>query len=154
MTSRSNWAKREQDVQRQPSHRGRRVERLRDADEGDVVAIEHLDQLGEIHQRAAEPVDLVDDDHVDPPCLDVREQPLQRRTLQRGTRNAAVVVAVGNKQPALGLLAGDVGLAGLPLRIERVELLLQSLFAGLAGVDRAAELSDDRLLHDRCLAGS
>ena len=70
-------------------------------DEGDAVAVEHLDQLGEVHQRAAEPVDLVDDDDVDPAGLDVGEQPLQRRALQRAAGEAAVVVAVGDQHPAL-----------------------------------------------------
>ena len=127
--------------------RGGRVERLRHADEGDVVAVEHLDQLREIHQRAAEPVDLVDDNDVDALCLDVGEQSLQRRPLQRRAGNPAIIIVVGDEQPALGLLACDVGLAGFALGIEGVELLLQSLFAGLARVDRAAELPDDRLLH-------
>ena len=148
MTSRSNWAKREQDVERQPPHGGGRVERLRDADEGDVVAVEDLDELGKIHQRAAQPVDLVDHDDVDPLALDVGQQPLQRRPLQGRARDAAIVVAVGHQHPAFGLLAGDIGLAGLALGVERVELLLQALFGGLAGVDRAAELADDGLLHD------
>ena len=74
---------------------------------------------------------------------------LQRRALQRRARDAAVVVAVGHQHPAFRLLAGDVGFAGLALRIERVELLLQTFLARLAGVDRAAEFSDDRLFHGR-----
>jgi hypothetical protein len=77
VTSRSNWAKAEQDVQRQPPHGRGGVEGLRDRDEGHAVAVEHLDQLGEVHQRAAEAVDLVDHDHVDQPVLDVGQQPLQ-----------------------------------------------------------------------------
>ena len=36
-------------------------------------------------------------------------------------------------------LALDVGLAGLPLGIERVELKVQVMFGGLAGIDCAAE---------------
>ena len=110
----------EQDVERQPPHRGGGVERLGDADEGDAVAVEHLDQLGEVHQRAAEPVDLVDHHDVDAPRLDVGQQPLQRRALQRAAGDAAVVVAVGHQHPAFGLLAGDVGLAGLALGIEQL----------------------------------
>ena len=113
------------------------------------LPVEHLDQLGEIHQRAAEAVDLVDDDDVDAAGLDVGEQPLQRRALQRAAGEAAVVVAVGHQHPAFGLLAGDVGLAGLALGVEAVELHVEAFLAGLAGVDRAAELADDRLLHAR-----
>jgi hypothetical protein len=40
--------------------------------------------------------------------------------------------------PAFPCLAPDVGLAGLTLGIERVEILLESLVGRLAGVDRAA----------------
>ena len=58
----------EQDVQRQPAHGGGGVEGLGHRDEGDVVGVEHLDQLGEIHERARQPVDLVDDHDIDQPA--------------------------------------------------------------------------------------
>ena len=57
----------EQDVQCQPPHGCGGVERLRHRDEGHAIAVKHLDQLGEVGERAAEAVDLVDDDHVDQP---------------------------------------------------------------------------------------
>ena len=41
-----------------------------------------LDQLGEVGQRAAEAVDLVDHDHVDQPVLDILEQPFSTRGVQ------------------------------------------------------------------------
>ena len=132
---------REQDVERQPAHRGRGVELLRDADEGHVVSLEHLDQLGEIRQRAAEAIDLVDHDDVDQPGLDVAQQPLERRPFQRAARDPAVVVVVGQRDPALGLLAGDVGEPGLALGMEAVELQLQALLGRFPGVDRAAQLA-------------
>jgi hypothetical protein len=72
----------QQDVQRQPPHRGGGVELLGDADEGHVVALEHLHQPGEVHQRAAEAVDLVDHHDVDQSRLDVAQQPLEPRPLQ------------------------------------------------------------------------
>ena len=109
----------EQDVERQPPHRGRGVELLGDADEGHVVALEHLDQLGKVGERAAQPVDLVDHDDVDQPGLDVAQQPLERRPLQRAARDPAVVIVVGQRDPALALLAGDVGEPGLALGVER-----------------------------------
>ena len=123
--------------------RGGGVEGLGDADEGDAVAVEHLDQPGEVHQRAGQPVDLVDDHDVDPAGLDVGHQALQGRAFQRAAGEAAIVVAVGNQQPALGLLAGDVGLTGLALGVEAVELHVEPFLGRLAGVDRAAELPDD-----------
>jgi hypothetical protein len=39
-----------QDVQRQPTHAGRGIKGLRDGHEGDLVAVENLDQPGEIHE--------------------------------------------------------------------------------------------------------
>ena len=61
--------------------------------ERDLVAVEDLYQLGEVHERAAKPVDLVDDHDVDASGLDVREQSLERGTFQRrtpdGGQNAA-----------------------------------------------------------------
>ena len=112
------------------------------------MPVEDLDELGEVGERAREPVDLVDDDHVDEALLDVGEQPLQPGPLQRGAGDAAVVVGVAHQHPALRLLAGDVGLAGLALGVQRVELLLQPFLAALARVDGAAELAD-HLRHPR-----
>jgi tetratricopeptide (TPR) repeat protein len=56
---------------REPSHRRRRVELLRDRDEGDAVAIEQLDDFRKIHQGPGQPVDLVDDDRLDPALGDI-----------------------------------------------------------------------------------
>ncbi len=52
---------REQDIERQPTHRGRSVELLDDRDEGYSTGIEDLDDLGEVEEGSGEPVDLVDD---------------------------------------------------------------------------------------------
>ena len=51
---------------------------------------------------------------------------------------AAIVVGGRDEPPALVALARDVGLAGLALGVQRVEVLLQPLLGGLAGVDGAA----------------
>ena len=64
--------------------------------------------------------------------------------LQRAAGEAAIVVAVRHQHPALGALAGDVGLAGLALGVEAVELHVEPFLAGLAGVDGAAELLTGR----------
>jgi len=40
-------------------------------------------------------------------------------------------------------LARDIGLASFSLRIERIELLLEALFRGFAGVDSAAQFCPD-----------
>ena len=139
----------QQDVEGQAPHGGGGVEALGDADEGDVVAVEHLDQLREVHQRARQAVDLVDHHHVDQSVLDVGQQPLQGRAVQRAAGDAAVVILVADQHPAFRALAGDIGLAGLALGVEAVELLLEAFLGGFAGVDGAAELAGGRLGHAR-----
>ena len=111
-----------------------------------LLRVEHLDDLGEVGERAGQPVDLVDDHDVDLAGRDVGEQPLQRRPLHVAAGEAAVVVALRRGLPALVLLAADVGLAGLPLGVEGVELLLEPLLGRLAGVDRAADAAAARAL--------
>ena len=117
------------------------------------MPVEHLDKLGEVHQGAAEAIDLVDYDHVHLAGLDVGEEPPQCRTLQRAAGDAAVVVAVGNEQPALRALAEDVRLASLALGIQAVEGLLKALLAALPGVDGAAQLAGRRRCQGSLLPG-
>ena len=111
------------------------------------MPVEHLDEAGEVHQRAAEAVDLVDHDRVDTAPLDVAQQALQGGPLQRAAGKAPIVVAVGDEYPALGLLARHIGLAGLALGVEAVELHVEAFLTRLARVDRTAELQDRRRLH-------
>jgi hypothetical protein len=91
---------------------------LRNADKGHVVPLEQVHELREVGQRAAEAVDFVDHDDVDQTRLDVPQQPLKGRTLQRPARDPAVVIEVGQRDPALRLLAGNVGEPGLALGVE------------------------------------
>src|SRR5207302_9161372 len=113
-------------------------ELLGDRDERHALSIEDFDQPGKIGERAGQPVDLVDDDDIDPASLDVGEQLLQCRPLHVATREPAVVVAGSGQYPALVMLAADIGLARFALRLERVELLFEPFLGGFAGVDRAA----------------
>ena len=55
------------------------------------------------------------------------------------SRNAAIVVMVGHKPPALAGLAADIGLARFPLGIERGEGKVEVMLGRLAGVDGAAQ---------------
>src|SRR5271157_333937 len=103
------------------------------------MSVEQFDQLGEVGERARQPVDLVDDDHVDPVSANVVEQSRERRPLHRAAGIAAVVVTSPDQLPAFMGLALDVGLRRLPLVVERVELLLQAMLGRNAGVDGAAE---------------
>jgi hypothetical protein len=141
----------QENIKRQPTHRCCRVERLRDTDESDFVAVEDLHELGKIHQGAAEPVDLIDDDHVHLIDLDIGKKPFEGRALKRGPGNPAVVVAVGNQKPTLGALTYHICLTGLPLGIKAVEFLFETFLAGFARIDRAAQFACgwERGLHAR-----
>ena len=81
------------------------------------MSVEQFDQLGEVGERARQPVDLVDDDHVDPVSANVVEQPLERRPLHRAAGIAAIVVTSPDQFPAFMGLALDVGLRRLPLPV-------------------------------------
>ena len=62
--------KAQQHIEGQPSYAVGGVERLRDTDERDIVAIDGLDDPGKVHQAAGQPVDLVDHDDIDPALPD------------------------------------------------------------------------------------
>jgi hypothetical protein len=129
----------QENVQGQSSHAGGRVERLGDRDERHLMRVEQLDQLGEVGERARQPVDLVDDDHVDPMSANVVQQPLEGWPVHRAAGVAAVVVVGPDQLPAFVSLALDVGFRCFPLVVERVELLLQAMLSRDAGVDGAAQ---------------
>src|SRR5438067_13843723 len=76
------------------------------------MLVEQLHQLGEVGQRAGEPVDLVDHHDVDLFVPEIGEQAVQSGAVEGGARDPAIVVAVGNEPPALVGLALDIGLAG------------------------------------------
>ena len=46
---------------------------------------------------------------------------------------------LGESPPALRGLASDIGLAGFPLGVQRIELLFQAVLGGFTGVDGATE---------------
>jgi len=67
----------------QPLHRGRRVELPRHRHKRRAPRVEDLDDVGKIGERADQPIDLVDDNGIDPTSCDVGEQPLQRKRSER-----------------------------------------------------------------------
>jgi len=108
----------QQNVEGQPAHRGRGVELLGDRDERDRLGVEGLDQLGEVGKRAGQPVDLVDDNDVDPSGIDIPQQLLKGRAVQVAARIGGIVIMLGKGLPSLRGLTLDIGLAGIPLGIE------------------------------------
>ena len=106
---------------------------LGDGDEAHPAGIKRLNDFGKVGQAAGEAVYLIYDDYVDPLSLDVRQQALKPRTLHRAAGKSAVIVVNITGPPPFLPLAEDVRLTGFTLRIERIEVLLQTLFAALAG---------------------
>src|SRR6185312_9043272 len=119
----------EQDVEGKPPHAARCVEGLSDGNERDALGVEGLNDLGEIGERSGEPVDLVDDNHIDPSFANAIEQTLQRRTIGGSAGIAAVVEALAHESPAFMSLALDIGLGRFSLRVEGVEVLLKTRVA-------------------------
>src|ERR1700693_5471158 len=104
------------------------------------MLVKQLYQLGEIGERAGQPVDLVDHDDVDLAATDMVQQLLEGWAVQGGAEQPAIIIPRPDQPPALVGLALDVGLAGLALGIQRVELEVEIMLGGFAGVDRTASL--------------
>ena len=90
--------------------------------------IQNLNDLGEVGERARQAIDLVDDDHIDALCPDIVEQPNKTGPLHVAAGEPAVVTR-RQLSPAFVILARNVGRAGFPLRIERVEFLFEPVLA-------------------------
>src|SRR5262249_22793330 len=89
------------------------------------------------------PVDLVDQHDVDLAHPDIGQQLLQRRAVERGAGEGAVVVAARDQPPAFVRMRVYICLAGLALGIERVEGKLKIVLGRFARIDGAArELAD------------
>src|SRR5216684_7290686 len=140
---------RQQDIERQPPHRGRGIELLGDRDEGHAMTIEQLHELSEVGQRAGQPIDLIDDNDVNLPGPDVSQQPLQRRPLGRAPGITAVIVSRPDQGPAGMRLTADVGLRGIVLGVQRVEVLLKPMVRRHTGVDGASNRLGGPALHGR-----
>ena len=111
-----------------------------DGDERDTVLIEKFDQLGKIGERTGQTIDLIDDDDVDLAGADIIQQTLEGGAVGIATGETTIVIFAPQQRPAGMGLAADIGLRGVKLGIEGVEVLLQPLFGRDPGIDRAANL--------------
>src|SRR5258706_16174622 len=116
------------------------------------MRIEQFYQLGKVGQRSRQAIDLVDDDDVKLPGADIVQQSLQVGAIGGPTGIAAVVIARPDQNPAGMGLTLYISLRGIVLGIQRIELLVESMFGGDAGVDGTADGLDRRSLHDRAPA--
>jgi hypothetical protein len=103
------------------------------------MLIEQFHQLGKVGEGPGQAVDLVDDDDVDLAVANIVQQRLQRGPVQGGAGQAAIVIPGPDQPPALMGLALDIGLAGLALGVERIELEVEIMLGRFARVDGAAE---------------
>ena len=87
----------------------------------------------------------VDDHRVHPARLDIRQRALKVGPVQGATGDATIVIGIWDELPTVVDLAFDIGLACLPLGMERIELQIEVMFGGLASVDGAA--ADFDLVH-------
>ena len=87
--------------------------------------IQDLDDLGKIGDRAGQPVDLLDDQGVDPSRGDIVEQLLQRRPIDRRAGEPDVIIHRAPAHPAFGPLAVDEGLANFALCLQRIEFRVE-----------------------------
>ena len=140
VTSRSNWANDNNTLSVSRPIDVVVFELLGDGDERDVVLIEKFDQLGKIGERTGQAIDLVDDDDVDLAGADIVQQTLEGRAVGIATGEAAIVIFGPDQGPAGMGLTADIGLRGIILGIEGVEVVLQPLFGRDPGIDRAANL--------------
>jgi hypothetical protein len=91
---------------------------LRHRDEGDVLAIEDLDQAGEVGEGAGQPVDLVEHDGVDGAAFDLGQRAAAAPGVPECRPRSRHRIAGGEQLPAFVALAANIGLAGLALGIE------------------------------------
>jgi hypothetical protein len=89
-------------------------------------------------QRSRQSIDLVDNDDVNPVISNRLKELLQRWAVHGGAGEAAIVESVSDERPALMRLASDIGLAGFPLSIQRIEVLFEPRIGRDSRVDRTA----------------
>jgi hypothetical protein len=104
-----------------------------------TLCVEQFDQLDEVGERACQPVDLVDDDHVDPSRSNIVEQFLEGGSVHGAAGVAAIVIAVADQPPAFVGLALDVGFGWLGAGVQLARQSAGGMLGRDAGVDGAAQ---------------
>src|SRR5260370_27231728 len=118
------------------------------------MCIKQFHQLSEVGQRSRQAIDLVDDNNIKLPRADIVQQSLQVGTIGGPAGITTVIISRPDHGPAGMGLALDVGGSGIVLSIQRIELLVESVFRGDAGVDGTAGRADRRSLYDRAFASN
>src|SRR5882724_2925050 len=71
--------------------------------------------------------------------LNIGQQPFESRPVRRSPGISAVVIKSGKGGPALVPLTLYICVTGLALRMQRIEILFQSLLGRFPGVNRATK---------------
>src|SRR5450755_4699982 len=127
-----------QNVESQTPHGGSGVELLGDGDEGNSARVESFNDLGKIGQAPRQAIDLVDNDGIDLSIFNVIQQTSKRWSVHASARISTVVVESREGCPSFLPWAGDEGLAGFSLGVERIEGHFQSFLGRLARVNGAS----------------
>jgi hypothetical protein len=85
-------------------------------------ALEDLNNLRKVREAPGQAVDLVDHDHVDQALLDIPKEVPEGRAVHVAAGERGVVIVVGDRDPTLGPLTHDVGMARIPLGVDGVVL--------------------------------
>ena len=128
---------RKQNIQRQPTHRVRRIELLRHRNERHAMVVERFHDLREVQQATTQSVDLIHDHAINLSRRDIFQQSFHRGPVNVAARVAAIVVPRRNDLPALLRLTGDEVLAGFTLGVQRIEFLIETFLSRLTSVNRA-----------------
>jgi hypothetical protein len=107
----------QQNIQAEAAQGRPGIKLLGNSHEPDAVFVEDLHQPREIEQRPGEAVHLICHNGIDPTCLDIRQKHPEGWPLHVAAGEAAIVVAVRKRHPALIPLADDVRFAGLALGV-------------------------------------
>src|SRR5258707_12278736 len=85
---------------------------------------------------------------VDLPGADIVQQLLKIGTIGGPAGVPSIVISGADQGPASMGLAFDIGRGGVVLRVQRVELLVETMLGGDTGIDRTADPFDRRTFHD------
>jgi len=114
-------------------------ELLCDGHEAHLVLLKQAEHLGEIEQRPAQAINLVNHHAIQFSRCDRLVQPPQCGPVHVGASEAAIVIAIRECEPAFALSAQNESFTRLALCSERVELLIETLLCRFPSVDGAAQ---------------
>ena len=124
----------------------RGVELLGDGNKRAFMLVQGFHDPAEIHQTPGESIHFVDNNAVHLAQLNLRHETLQCRAFHVATGKSAIIIFFRQCHPAFMALRKNECLGSLPLGIERIEFLFQSLISRFACINGTAHFFAFRLL--------